>query len=82
MTLPKIVERERCKVGGMDGNLFQNIFFKVFCSIFRLQGAFLNEKGKMVSACTFQGQIGKLSLKTPGNWAFSSFNPIFLLVPP
>ena len=40
MTLPRILERERCKVGGMDGNLLQNIVFKFFALFLDLRGVF------------------------------------------
>ena len=39
-TLPKISVGERCNIEGMDGNLLQNIAFKSFCSIFRLDGGY------------------------------------------
>ena len=40
MTLLRILERERCKVGGMDRNLFQNIDFKFFVLFLDLMGVF------------------------------------------
>ena len=80
--MPKILAGERCNIEGMDGNLLENIVFKSFCSIFRLDGGISRHKCRMEGACMFQGQIGKLLLKSRGNWAIFQFRPIFPLVPP
>ena len=66
MTLPRILERERCKVGGIERNVLQNIVLQAFCPIFRLEGGILSEKGKMGGGCMFQGQIGKITPQNPG----------------
>ena len=68
MALPGILERERCKVGGKERNVLQNIVLQAFCPIFRLEGGILSEKGKMGEggACMFQGQIGNITPQNPG----------------
>ena len=40
----------------------------------------MRHKCRMEGTCMFQGQIGKLPLRSQGNWAFLSFNPIFPLL--
>ena len=69
--------RKRCKVEGIDGKFF----FDVFRSIFRLEWGILSQKCEM-GACIFQRQIGKLPLKPQGNWAIFQFLPYFPFIPP
>ena len=75
MILPRILDRERCKVEGMNGNLLQNTVFKVFALFLDL-----SEQSKMGGISL--GQIGQNYASKPREIGqFSGFSPIFPLVP-
>ena len=40
------------------------------------------KESEIGDVCMFKGQLKKLPFKYLGNWAFSSFSSIILLVPP
>ena len=72
-TLPKILGRESCSVERMDGICCKGKLFKVFCSIFRLEGAILRDKSSM---CMFQEPIGNITPQILGR--LGNF-PVFAL---
>ena len=73
---------ERCNIEGTDGNLLQNIIFKSFFSVFRLDGVFQDTKVEWRVLVCFRDKLEKLPLRSWEIEQFSSFSPILPLVLP
>ena len=66
----------------MDGNLLQNIVFKVFALCLDSRGIFRVTKGSIGIPVYFRDKLEELSFKPGEIGQFSSFGPIFLFASP
>ena len=82
-TLPKLLAGDRCNFEGMDGDLLQNIVFKSFWSIFRpMRRVFQDTKVAWKVPVCFRDKLENYPSNPREIGQFSSFSPIFPLVPP